>query len=197
MNRDTFITNFSLHSPVEYHSESLERMRYIDQTTLRKAAVLIGCVERVNGLNVILTKRASHLKHHPGQISFPGGKFEEQDHTLVRTAIREAQEEIGLEPEKIHQLGQLPELMTFSRFMVTPVIAMVDSDYNTIIDENEVEAVFEVPADHLFDINRLYSQLFQFESYSHRVFAIPYREHFIWGVTAQIIQALQLQLTTK
>ncbi len=197
MDRDTFIRSFSLNPPVDYHSESLERMRHIDQATLRKAAVLIGCVERAGGLNVILTKRANHLKHHPGQISFPGGKFEEQDRSLVRTAIREAHEEIGLAPQKIHLLGQLPQLMTFSRFMVTPVIAMVESDYSTIIDENEVDAVFEVPADHLFDTRQLYSQLFRFESYSHRVFAIPYGEHFIWGVTAQIIEALQQQLTTK
>ncbi len=197
MDRQAFIRNFSLHFPVEYHSESLQRTRHIDQTRLRQAAVLIGCVERSNGLNVILTKRANHLKHHPGQISFPGGKFEKQDHTLVQTAIREAQEEIGLAPQKVHLLGQLPTLITFSRFMVTPIIAMVESDYSTTIDESEVDAVFEIPADHLFDIKRLHSQLFQFESCSYRVFAIPYREHLIWGVTAQIIQALQQQLAAK
>lgn len=194
MKYQTLLQNFCLNIPVEYHAESLERLQKLEPSSLRKAAVLIACVERNDGLHIILTKRASHLRHHPGQISFPGGKLEPFDSSLQQTAIREANEEIGLDPKLVTILGQLPPLMTFSRFMVTPVIALVNKDYQITIDANEVDTVFEVPAAHLFDIDQLYSQVFQFKKYSHRIFAIPYKEHFIWGVTAQIIQALQLQL---
>lgn len=193
MNRNTLIQNFSLHLPVDYHDESLERMRGMDGSSMRKAAVLIGCVEREGSLNVILTKRAKHLRHHPGQIAFPGGKLETGE-TLYQAAVREAEEEIGLAQKHVEIIGHLPELMTISQFMVTPIIAIVNSDYQAIIDHNEVDTVFEVPAQHLFDIEQLYSQRFKFKGFSHRIFAIPYKQHFIWGVTAQIIQALQIQL---
>ncbi|WP_411572369.1 CoA pyrophosphatase [Vibrio sp. TH_r3] len=197
MDRSTLLTHFNLYLPVDYHAESLQRLKNMQTETLRPAAVLIGCVERANGLNIILTKRARHLRHHPGQISFPGGKLEKTDTSLVHTAIRESEEEIGLQSDWIDIIGSLPPLMTFSKFMVTPIIALIDHRYQTKIDRNEVETVFEVPASHLFDIRQLYSQIFQFKSYSHRVFAIPYKQHFIWGVTAQIIQALQLQLASS
>ncbi|MDG3088198.1 CoA pyrophosphatase [Vibrio hannami] len=194
MNKSQFLSNFSLNQPVEYHSEGLERVAGFDRKKLRKAAVIIGCVERENGLNVILTKRALHLRHHPGQISFPGGKQEDNDPGAADTAIREAHEEIGLLPSMIDIIGTLPPLITVSRFDVTPVVAFVSPDYQPVIDQNEVESVFEVPASHLFDIQQLYSQKFKIKGLNHRVFAIPYKHHFIWGVTAQIIQALQLQL---
>ena len=194
MDRQALITNFTLSLPVSYHSESLERLAGVDKAKLRHAAVLIGCVERDDGLNVILTKRAKHLRHHPGQTAFPGGKLEKHDRSPLDAAVRETEEEIGIPADKISLLGQLPELMTISNFLVTPVLAIVDPDYSIRIDKNEVDSVFEVPADHLFDIKQLYSQVFTIRQFSHRVFAIPYREHFIWGVTAQIIQALQLQL---
>ncbi|WP_375750064.1 CoA pyrophosphatase [Vibrio sp. HN007] len=194
MNKSQFLSSFLLNQPVEYHSEGLERVAGFDRAKLRNAAVLIGCVERENGLNVILTKRAIHLRHHPGQISFPGGKQEEDDSTLADTAIREAEEEIGISASMIEVVGTLPPLITISRFDVTPVIGLVSPDYEPVIDPNEVASVFEVPASHLFDIQQLYSQKFNIKGVNHRVFAIPYKHHFIWGVTAQIIQAMQLQL---
>lgn len=194
MEKTEFITRFLLNLPVGYHKQSLSRLSGHSADKMRRAAVMIGCVERDNGLNVILTKRASHLRHHPGQISFPGGKQEDFDLSPADTALREADEEIGIPPSKITVLGQLPELMTVSHFLVTPVITLVDNDYQMKIDPNEVDYAFEVPATHLFDIQQLYSQLFHFKQYTHRVFAIPYKQHFIWGVTAQIIQALQQQL---
>lgn len=194
MNRETLLRNFSLNLPVAYHKESMLRLTAMKPSHLRKAAVMIGCVERDNGLKVILTKRAHHLRHHPGQIGFPGGKYEEYDSSLIATALREVDEEIGVKAEQIHVIGSLPELMTISRFLVTPILALVDSDYQAKIDPNEVDSIFEVPAEHLFDIEKLSSQLFHSNQNKHRIFAIPYKQHFIWGMTAQIIQALQLQL---
>lgn len=191
LTKTELIQRFQLHQTVDYHVESTRRYDKIPRNSLRKASVLIGFVQREHGLNIVLTKRAEHLKHHPGQISFPGGKYEEGDQTLYRTAIREAEEEIGITASDIETFGQLPEIVTISKFSVTPIMAFINPDYQAEIDPNEVEEVFEVPADHLLDKNKLYSGIFQVKSQPHRIFAIPYQRHFIWGMTAQIIQALQ------
>lgn len=185
------IQRFQLHQPVDYHIESTRRYDQFPRHTLRKASVLIGFVERTNGLNIVLTKRAQHLKHHPGQISFPGGKYEKSDGNLFNTAIREAEEEIGIRADDISTFGQLPEIVTITKFSVTPVMAFINPQYQPKIDPNEVEEVFEVPADHLLDKSKLYTGVFQVKNQPHRIFAIPYQRHFIWGMTAQIIQALQ------
>lgn len=137
------IRGFQLITPVGYHAESLHRVAHLKSLSLRKASVLIGFVERPTGLNVVLTKRAAHLKHHPGQISFPGGKYEESDGTLYQTAMRETREEIGIQEDQIEILGQLPELVTVSKFAVTPVLAFISPDYKTLIDANEVEEVLK------------------------------------------------------
>ncbi|NOI65522.1 CoA pyrophosphatase [Vibrio sp. 99-8-1] len=194
MNKQQLLTQFSLRLPEQYHHEAVNRASSANPNQVRKASVLIGCVERDDQLFVILTRRAKHLKHHPGQISFPGGKYEESDSSLIHTALRETEEEIGIHADQISVVGLLPELMTVSHFMVTPVIALISSDYQIQMDRNEVDDVFEVPASHLFDIKQLYTQVFKINQQRHRVFAVPYNEHFIWGVTAQIIQALQRQL---
>ncbi len=197
MKKEDLLRQFSLNIPAKYQPESLLRVAHLDPEKLRKAAVLIPCVDRPEGLSVILTKRASHLKNHPGQISFPGGKFEFFDHSLADTAIREAHEEIGLHPSQVNIFGQLPELTTISRFNVTPFIAFVDDGYQSKIDKNEVDYIFEVPASYLFNPDNLYSKKMQIKGSAHRIFAINYQRHFIWGVTAQIIQALQSQLSIK
>ncbi|ENM5814343.1 CoA pyrophosphatase [Vibrio mimicus] len=193
ISRNEFIQQFQLNLPAAYHQESLLRVAHLAPDLLRKASVLIGVVERQQGLQVILTKRAAHLRHHPGQISFPGGKYEESDHSLQQTAKREAREEIGISEEKIHIVGQLPELVTVSQFAVTPILAFVESDYQIQLDHNEVDEVFEVPISFLLDRKKLYTGTFQLKNHRHRVFAIPYKQHFIWGMTAQIIQSLQKQ----
>ncbi|MBW3694835.1 CoA pyrophosphatase [Vibrio sp. T187] len=194
MNKLDFLQNFQLKNTIAYHPESMQRVAHLDNARLRKAAVLIGLVERDNGLQIIFTKRAEHLKHHPGQVSFPGGKFEPSDQSLQITALRELEEEVGIEPNQVKIVGQLPEIHTISHFSVTPVVAMVDPNYQVTIDFNEVESVFEVPAEHVLDRNKLFSYMFPLKKFRHRVFAIPFNEHLIWGMTAQIIQSLQQQL---
>ena len=185
------LQNFQFRLPTGYHKESLARLKWMKEKSLRDAAVLIGFVERDDGLQVILTKRAAHLRHHPGQISFPGGKYEQEDIQLVNTALRETKEEVGIEDEHIHVFGQLPTLPTISQFNVTPFLAFVSPEYKTHIDPNEVESVFEVPANHILNPKKLYSTKFDLKRSSHRVFAIPDRQHFIWGMTAQIIESMQ------
>ena len=197
IDKSTLLQNFQLQLPTGYHKESLGRLAHLKQETLRAAAVLIGFVERKEGLSVILTKRAAHLKHHPGQISFPGGKYEPQDTHLVNTAIRETEEEIGIPTSHISVFGQLPKLPTISQFNVTPFLAFVSPDYMTRIDPNEVAEVFEVPASHILNPDKLFSEKFKLRKASHRVFAIPYQQHFIWGMTAQIIESMQKHITLK
>lgn len=196
IDKTKLLQNFQLQLPTGYHQESLARFNFLKGEPLRDAAVLIGFVERPEGLQVILTKRAEHLRHHPGQISFPGGKFEPEDIQLVNTALRETKEEVGIDTSCIRVFGQLPKLPTISRFNVTPFLAFISPDYTTRIDPNEVEYVFEVPANHILNPNKLYSTKFEIKQTSHRVFAIPYRQHFIWGMTAQIIESMQKHITS-
>lgn len=197
LTRSDFLQQFLLTPPAQYHPETRARVAHLAKTSLRQASVLIGLVERPRGLNVILTKRAEHLKHHPGQVSFPGGKYEQYDNSLINTALREAQEEIGLRPEQINIVGQLPSLATVSQFEVTPVVGFVAPNYHIQTDPNEVAEVFEVPAHILLDKNQLISQTFTIGNRQHRIFALTYQQHLIWGMTAQIVQALQNQIILR
>ncbi|MFA0113040.1 CoA pyrophosphatase [Vibrio sp. 10N.261.46.E11] len=191
MNKDNFLQQFQLNSTVGYHPESVERVSHISDDQLRKAAVVVGLVEREDGLHVIFTKRAAHLKHHPGQISFPGGKHELSDPSIQFTALRELHEEVGIRSDQVKIVGQLPTLSTISKFLVTPIVAVIDSDYKPIIDENEVASIFEVPVTYVLDHAKLHSHTVNLKKIKHRVFAMPFQEHLIWGVTAQIIQSIQ------
>jgi 8-oxo-dGTP pyrophosphatase MutT (NUDIX family) len=195
LDRDTLLKHFSLYSPVNYHCESLPRTAHIDTTHLRQAAVLIGFVERDTGLHVIFTRRAAHLKHHPGQVSFPGGKFESDDLNLCHTALREMEEEVGVGSDKIEVFGQLQSLTTISAFSIQPILAFVKNDYQACIDRNEVAELFEVPAHYLLHPHNLRSHTFNTHHQSHRIFAVSYDNHFIWGATAQIIHSLQRHLS--
>lgn len=191
LTKNELIQKFQLNAPVPYHTESLKRLSHLNSASLRKASVLIGVVEREHGLNIIFTKRARHLKHHPGQISFPGGKFELNDKDLANTALRETYEETGITSNQIQLIGKMPELPTVSQFSVTPFIGFIEPRYTTQIDQNEVEEIFEVPLSIVMNPVNLKSQTFLIRNHSHRVFALNYQHHFIWGMTAQIIQALQ------
>ncbi|MGR5294596.1 CoA pyrophosphatase [Vibrio mediterranei] len=194
MTKHEFLERFQLHQLADYHAGSKSRTEHLDKSTLREASVLIGLVERNQRLHVILTKRASHLKHHPGQISFPGGKVEEDDRNATFTALREAEEEIGVRYDEVSVIGHLPRLVTVTQFNVTPVLAFVDSNYRPSIDANEVDFLFEVPLEFLTHPENMSAMQFTVRGKSHRVLSIPYKEHFIWGVTAQIIESLQTQL---
>lgn len=194
MNREQFLNRFTFSPTKAYDSKSLERILPVKPDSLRPAAVLIALVDRGDSLHVLLTKRAAHLKHHPGQVSFPGGKYEPSDASLSYTAVREACEEVGLKETEIKVVGELPALPTISKFAVTPFIAFVDPNYSIELDENEVAEVFEVPASFLFSRENIFESQFELKHSKHKIFAIPYQKHFIWGVTAQIIDAMGRQL---
>jgi 8-oxo-dGTP pyrophosphatase MutT (NUDIX family) len=165
----------------------------------RPAAVLICLFASYGKLQVLFTQRASHLKHHAGQISFPGGKAEKTDIDLVDTAYREADEEIGLEREHLRLLGRLSLYKTISGFAVMPIVAIYDKplDISTdlIVDPNEVANVFSVPLAYLMDTQHYYIEMVQRQKTNFPVYFIPYEQRMIWGATAGILAQLQKHMS--
>jgi len=186
MTKDEFLLRFNLLQLVE------SEHNYQHPSPLRSAAVLIALVESEDGegLQVLLTKRASHLKHHPSQVSFPGGKVEKGDKSLIDTALREAFEEVGLPREAVTVAGQLPPYQTISGFQVTPVIAIVDRSQIYQIDKNEVAEIFQVPLQHFLTTNDHHVVVAHKSGKPHKVHFLPYKHYNIWGATAVMLKDL-------
>lgn len=159
-------------------------------TPLTPAAVLFPIVLRAEGYTVLLTQRTAHLKDHPGQISFPGGRVEAEDESAIHTALRETEEEIGLSRERIEVLGFLPEYRTGTGFQVTPVVGLVHPPFDLLPDSFEVAEVFEVPLDFLLDPANHQRHSQHYRGALRHYFAMPYGEYFIWGATAGMIRSL-------
>lgn len=159
---------------------------------LTPAAVLIPLVTHDHGLTAILTQRTEHLNDHAGQVSFPGGRHEPHDDGPVATALREAHEEIGLEPDTVEIIGSLDAQDTSTGFSVVPVVGLVAPVYSLTLDSFEVAEAFEVPLAFLFDgRNKRREEMFW--RGRRRVYDVydDYEGHKIWGVTARIIGSLQ------
>lgn len=154
---------------------------------LRNAAVLLAFQAGSNGVELLLTQRPRHLKAHPGQVSFPGGKQEPQDRNLLDTALREAHEEIGLAPANVELLGTLPQHHTITGFNITPVVGIVQQPFTARLNPGEVSAMFTVPLTFLLQQNNRHVMLVQRRQQSHPVTFIPYGDRLIWGATAAII----------
>lgn len=163
--------------------ELLERRR-------SPAAVLLGLIERPGGLTLLFTERSPDLKDHPGQVSFPGGRVEASDDGPVAAAVREAEEEVGLDPRLVTVAGCLDDLLTVTGFLVTPVVAFVDSGYRPVADGREVAEVFEVPFKYLLDERNIRSTHRERLGTRIRVYEIDYEGHRIWGATASILVQL-------
>jgi len=161
---------------------------------LRAAAVLVGIVPDPTGARVILTKRASHLKHHPGQIAFPGGKQEAGDASLEETALREAQEEIGLPAARVRLLGRLPPHKTVTGFQMTPILAEV-APFTPAPDAGEVQEVFTVPLSHLLNGENYRVERRQWRGVWRSYYAVPWGPYYIWGATARILRGLAERAT--
>jgi len=155
-----------------------------------RAAVLIPLLLQPNGLSVLLTQRTTHLRDHGGQISFPGGRMDPEDAGPNETALRESEEEIGLERERVEIIGQLPEYLTVSGYCVTPIIGLVKPQAEYILDEFEVADIFEVPLSFLMDPANHQVRVWQSEQGSRRFYSMPYEGRFIWGATAGMLRNL-------
>ena len=153
----------------------------------KPAAVLVGLVERPTGLAVLFTERSARLKNHPGQVSFPGGRIEKHDAGPVEAALREAEEEVGLNPNYVSVAGRLERLPTSSGFVVTPVVAFITSEFEPDPDSSEVLEAFEVPLEFL--ANKQNRKAAYRERFGARLqgYEIEYDGHKIWGVTASIL----------
>ena len=168
-------------------SQSRARAFAEGELASRPAAVLVPLVKRDEGLHVILTRRTDHLSDHAGQISFPGGRQEEEDATLEETALRETEEEIGLSRRHVNLIGRIDDYYTVTGYQVTPVIGLVTPPFDLTPDDQEVAEVFEVPLNFILDPNNQKLQTVTFEGTRRRYFAIPYREYYIWGATAGML----------
>lgn len=154
---------------------------------LKPASVLVPIVARDPELTVLFTRRTAHLRNHSGQVSFPGGRVEALDESPESTALRETREEIGLDPARVELLGQLAEYHTGTGFRVLPVIGVVSPPFELNLDRHEVEEVFEVPLSFLLDPRNHRRLSRQYRGEMRTFFAIPYRNHYIWGATAGML----------
>ncbi|MCL1127588.1 CoA pyrophosphatase [Shewanella surugensis] len=176
---------------LRYHVHTLpSHHRLMVNSPLTPAAVLLALQPINHELHLIFTRRPTHLRAHPGQISFPGGKVEQGDADLIATALREAEEEIGLSPENIEVIGRFPSQKTLTGFEITPVLGIVKSPFKPKLNSGEVAEYFTVPLSYL--LNKAHRQVHPFSRHGHiyPVYFIPYRHHLIWGATASIIELL-------
>ncbi|SFU84363.1 8-oxo-dGTP pyrophosphatase MutT, NUDIX family [Methylobacterium sp. 174MFSha1.1] len=156
----------------------------------RLAAVLVPVVPRDDGVSVLFTQRSAHLRDHSGQIAFPGGKIDSSDPSPLAAALREAEEEIGLDRAAVTPLGYLDPYLSGTGFLVTPVVGLVAPDATLTLNPHEVADAFEVPLAFLMDVanHALHSR--EWRGRQRRYYAIPFGERYIWGVTAGIVRNL-------
>ena len=158
-----------------------------DSGSLTPASVLVPIVGRGVELTMLFTRRSAHLKDHSGQVSFPGGRVAERDPSPEATALRETQEEIGLDPGRVEILGRLPEYRTRTGFRITPVIGIIMPPFELRPDANEVEEIFEVPLAFLLDPGNHQRRSREWQGELRWFFAITYQQHTIWGATAGML----------
>jgi 8-oxo-dGTP pyrophosphatase MutT (NUDIX family) len=163
--------------------------------TLRSAGVLCALQEVGGRVDVILTKRSARLKHHPGQIAFPGGKEEPEDGSPVDAALREAEEEIGLPRGLVEVLGTLPPHETVTGFVVTPVIGRITGTFAEMAEMGEVEEIFRVPLSHLADPANFRIEGRRWQGRRRHFYTVPYGPYYIWGATARILRALSERMS--
>ena len=154
------------------------------------AAVLVPFVNRPEGLTILLTQRASQLAKHAAQVAFPGGRLEESDPDVASAALREAQEEIGLDPARVRVFGYLPDHLVISGYRVTPVLSIVEPPFAIEPNPAEVESVFEVPAEYIFDERNHKARLRRIADEDMLLYDIPWQGLSIWGATAGMLLTL-------
>ncbi len=157
---------------------------------LRPAGVLIPIDVTGAEPRVILTKRSSALKHHPGQIAFPGGKVDEADADPIAAALREANEEIGLPQAAARILGTLPEHETVTSFQVTPVVALVEQPFQLCPEPGEVDEVFSVPLTHVIERQNFAIQGRRWRGQRRYYYTVPFGPYYIWGASARMLYSL-------
>jgi 8-oxo-dGTP pyrophosphatase MutT (NUDIX family) len=178
-------------------SEERKLAHQVTGRSVRPAAVLILLTrddETTNDWNIVLTQRTAHLHDHAGQISFPGGRKDDEDVDLVATALREANEEIGADASQIEVIGALPSYVTVTAYEVTPIVA-IGARQKYTCDPFEVADVFHVPLAHVLDEKNWRRDSFMRAGLRREYWAVPYRERYVWGATAGMLRTLKMVLT--
>ncbi len=166
-------------------SDGYSEIDLTDETRLKCAAVLVPLIRERDTWSLLFTRRTDHVESHKGQVSFPGGGCDEGENTPEETALREAQEEIGLEPPTVRILGRLTNLVTVSSFRVTPVVGVIRWPTVLRLGIHEVERVFTIPLDWLSDRRNRWE--FNFPGRNRSLIAYhPYDGELLWGATARI-----------
>ena len=158
------------------------------------AAVLLPLLQTPQGLELVFTRRSRQLRHHPGQVSFPGGRMDATDPSLWHTALRESWEEIGLKPELCQPLAQLQAQHTISGFALTPFIGLIAGQPHFTLNPAEVEEVFQVPLDYLLDLRHHHVFALRRQGHHHEVVFIRWQGLWIWGITATVIHQFAQQI---
>ena len=164
---------------------------------LTPAAVLVPLVDRPGGLTVLLTQRTAHLNDHAGQISFPGGRVEPEDPSHLAAALREAEEEVGLPPDRVEIIGMLDPYIVRSGYRVTPVVGFVNPPFEVRPDPFEVAEVFEVPLSFVLDNENHETGSRTHEGVERTFYVLPYEDRYIWGATAGMLVNLSDVLTGR
>jgi 8-oxo-dGTP pyrophosphatase MutT (NUDIX family) len=161
---------------------------------LKDAAVLIGMRAGDAGSRIVLTQRTAHLRKHAGQVAFPGGAIDPEDGTPERAALREAQEEIGLDPALVEIVGRLPDYLTTTGFRIKPVLAVIAAEARFVVNPDEVDAVFEVPVSFLMNLDNHRPESRVWQGIERHYFSMEHDGRLIWGVTAGIIRMMHERL---
>lgn len=156
----------------------------------KHAAVLVPVVSHAQEPTLLLTERSTSLRQHSGQIAFPGGRVDPADESVLAAALREAEEEIGLDRTFVRPLGYLDPYLSTTGYLIVPVVGLVAPDYNLSLNPGEVADAFEVPLSFLMDPARHELQSREWKGKLRRYYAMPYHQRYIWGVTAGIIRNL-------
>lgn len=162
--------------------------RIISGDDLIPAAILLPLFRKKKGYHVLLTKRTKKVKTHKGEISFPGGVYDQEDRTLEKTALRETFEEIGLREKDVEILGCLDDVETLTKYMIRPFVGIFPSPYPLVVNREEIEEIIEVPLQSLLQKDRFEKKKISLERGERTFYTYRYGKHFIWGATAGILK---------
>ena len=176
------------------HTLNPDVVETLSRAKLRDAAVLVPIVDKGPDAPVILTQRASAMRKHSGQVAFPGGAIDPEDASPEDAALREAEEEIGLDPKFVEPVGRLPDYLTTTGFRITPILAVVRPGFEITVNPAEVDTVFDVPLGFLIDPENHQRDSIIWEGKERFFYTMPYQDRHIWGVTAGILRTLYERL---
>ena len=170
-------------------------MAFNQKSNFLEASVLIPVLTFKKNLEILLTKRSTNLKNHPGQIAFPGGKKEKFDSSPIETALRETEEEVGLSQHLVEIIASLPTHKTATGFIIKPYIGIISQPFEETLRCGEVDEIFTVPFDHILNEENFSIQTRTWNGSQRKYYAVPYGPYYIWGATARIMLNLSQALS--